>query len=293
MNGGQHRQHQQQQQQQQYYRRFHDYASFSSFSDTSSCIVRRPSCDTISTYLSGAGGGQSSNKGSAGYRYGGSAGTRDSSYYGGSFGGSQDLIDMYGHEEDNVFMDEEDGGSLENTDGNNAYSGSVGRNGRYGHHRYEEPGFGMLKQRVLSDPMIHQCCRQPSRAKFDVDYDDGSTSDLYVNLQNSLTLHSRQASTSSQYLYRQNGNSLAASQNSLNYGRSPAGPQRGATVHDMTPTTPTPMMPPPPPLPPTGSTPTGGNRSGTIPPSPAKSTTSSGNGTLRKKPVPTPRTIGK
>ena len=36
----------------QHYKRFHDYASFSSFSDTSSCIVRRPSVDTISTYLS-------------------------------------------------------------------------------------------------------------------------------------------------------------------------------------------------------------------------------------------------
>jgi len=35
-----------------HYKRFHDYASFSSFSDTSSCIVRRPSVDTISTYLS-------------------------------------------------------------------------------------------------------------------------------------------------------------------------------------------------------------------------------------------------
>ena len=34
------------------YKRFHDYASFSSFSDSSSCIVRRPSVDTISTYLS-------------------------------------------------------------------------------------------------------------------------------------------------------------------------------------------------------------------------------------------------
>ena len=37
-----------------HYKRFHDYASFSSFSDTSSHIgiVRRPSVDTISTYLS-------------------------------------------------------------------------------------------------------------------------------------------------------------------------------------------------------------------------------------------------
>jgi hypothetical protein len=33
------------------YRRFHDYSSFSSFSETSS-IIRRPSVDTISTYLS-------------------------------------------------------------------------------------------------------------------------------------------------------------------------------------------------------------------------------------------------
>jgi hypothetical protein len=32
------------------YRRFHDYSSFSSFSETSS-IIRRPSVDTISTYL--------------------------------------------------------------------------------------------------------------------------------------------------------------------------------------------------------------------------------------------------
>merc|ERR1712223_52837 len=82
-----------------HYKRFHDYASFSSFSDTSSHvgnIVRRPSVDTISTYLSSQ------------YRYGGSSRTA-SSYYGGSFGGSQDLIDMYGHETDSVFTDEETG----------------------------------------------------------------------------------------------------------------------------------------------------------------------------------------
>ena len=80
-----------------HYKRFHDYASFSSFSDTSSHhIVRRPSVDTISTYLSSQ------------YRYGGSSRTASSYYAGGSFGGSQDLIDMYGHETDSVFTDEED-----------------------------------------------------------------------------------------------------------------------------------------------------------------------------------------
>ena len=59
-------------------------------------IVRRPSVDTISTYLSSQ------------YRYGGSSRTASSYYAGGSFGGSQDLIDMYGHETDSVFTDEED-----------------------------------------------------------------------------------------------------------------------------------------------------------------------------------------
>ena len=58
------------------YRRFQDYSSFSSFSDTSS-IVRRPSMDTISTYLSNQDQYQN------GYgNYGGSS----RSFYGGSFG---------------------------------------------------------------------------------------------------------------------------------------------------------------------------------------------------------------
>ena len=57
------------------YRRFQDYSSFSSFSDTSS-IVRRPSMDTISTYLSNQDQYQN------GYgNYGGSS----RSFYGGSF----------------------------------------------------------------------------------------------------------------------------------------------------------------------------------------------------------------
>ena len=57
------------------YRRFQDYSSFSSFSDTSS-IVRRPSMDTISTYLSNQEQYQN------GYgNYGGSS----RSFYGGSF----------------------------------------------------------------------------------------------------------------------------------------------------------------------------------------------------------------
>ena len=57
------------------YRRFQDYSSFSSFSDTSS-IVRRPSMDTISTYLSNQDQYQN------GY---GNYGGYSRSFYGGSF----------------------------------------------------------------------------------------------------------------------------------------------------------------------------------------------------------------
>ena len=57
-------------------------------------------------------------------RYGGSSRTA-SSYYGGSFGGSQDLIDMYGHETDSVFTDEDAGGDHISFRGSHA-GGSVG-----------------------------------------------------------------------------------------------------------------------------------------------------------------------
>merc|ERR1719268_452022 len=73
------------------YRRFQD-SSFSSFSDSNS-MTRRPSIDTISTYLSHE---------SQAYRYG--YASQNGSYYGGSLG-SQELIDMY-EDEDSVFTDD-------------------------------------------------------------------------------------------------------------------------------------------------------------------------------------------
>lgn len=194
-----------------HYKRLHDYASFSSFSDTSSCIVRRPSCDTISTYLSSH------------YRYGhanGGSSRTASSYYGGSFGGSQDLIDMYAcHDDsDSVFFADDD---------------------------RDRGGFGLHK-RVLSDPALHQSQR----------YED----DLYVNLQDNLSLNHHSgfslASSQTSIVYNQR---LLGSQNSLHS----ASPRRGATVHNTLLKAPKPV----------------------VPESPVK------NGTLRKKPVPTPRTI--
>lgn len=229
-----------------HYKRFHDYASFSSFSDTSSHhIVRRPSVDTISTYLSSQ------------YRYGGSSRTASSYYAGGSFGGSQDLIDMYGHETDSVFTDEEDHISFQS-------------------RRYEEPAWPHgLSKRVLSDPAIHQ----------------ENNDDLYVNLKDNLSLHSRQNSlaTSHHNLMRSSQQSLMKSHNSLSMTRSP---QRGATVHDSAPSTPQKQLLHPFPPPPVAVLPQN-SMNNNIHDDTTSSTCSSPskNGTLRKRPVPTPRTI--
>jgi len=78
------------------YRRFQD-SSFSSFSDTSS-MIRRPSIDTISTYLS--------HESMLRHRYGHAS--QNGSYY--SSVGSQELLDLYG-DEDSVFTEDsnEDG----------------------------------------------------------------------------------------------------------------------------------------------------------------------------------------
>jgi len=73
------------------YRRFQD-SSFSSFSDNNS-MTRRPSIDTISTYLSHE---------TPSYRYG--YASQNGSFYSGSVG-SQELMDMYG-DEDSVFTDD-------------------------------------------------------------------------------------------------------------------------------------------------------------------------------------------
>ena len=86
----------------QRYRRFQDYSSFSSFSETSS-IVRRPSVDTISTYLSH----ESMYRQNYAYYNRSMAGGR--SRYGSQFGSQHELVDLYGEggESDSVFTDDE------------------------------------------------------------------------------------------------------------------------------------------------------------------------------------------
>ena len=142
------------------------------------------------------------------YRYGGSSRTA-SSYYGGSFGGSQDLIDMYGHETDSVFTDEEGA-----NDHISFRAGSSNRICNYDRvRRYEEPSFP-LRNRVLSDPAIHH--------HYNHQTNEDSNSDLYVNLHENLSLHSRQASQQS----------FMRSQQSLNSRNSAVSqPQRGDTIY--------------------------------------------------------------
>ena len=84
----------------QRYRRFHDYSSFSSFSETSS-IIRRPSVDTISTYLS-----HESMYRQSLAQYNRSVASR--SRYGSQFGSEHDL-DLYSgeNESDSVFTDDD------------------------------------------------------------------------------------------------------------------------------------------------------------------------------------------
>jgi len=84
----------------QRYRRFHDYSSFSSFSETSS-IVRRPSVDTISTYLS-----HESMYRQSLAQYNRSIASR--SRYGSQFGSEHELDLFCGeNESDSVFTDDD------------------------------------------------------------------------------------------------------------------------------------------------------------------------------------------
>lgn len=126
------------------YRRFQD-SSFSSFSDTNS-MTRRPSVDTISTYLSHESPGGN-------HRYG--YASRNGSFYGGSVG-SQELIDLYGEEEDSVFSEESYG------------SGGGSQTWRLHHSsqprlhstsRMSTRSFSLGRTRVLSDPSL---ARHPS-----------------------------------------------------------------------------------------------------------------------------------
>ena len=119
-------------------------------------------------------------------------------------------------------------------------------------NRYEEPSFP-LRKRVLSDPAIHH--QQQYHRHYDHHQNEDSNSDLYVNLHENLSLHSRQASQQS----------FMRSQQSLN-SRNSTGiqPQRGDTIYGSNSTL----------------------RKNTESPSKSQQ-----NGTLRKRPVPTPRTI--
>jgi len=132
-----------------HYRRFQD-SSFSSFSDSNS-MTRRPSIDTISTYLSHE---------SHAYRYG--YASRNGSFYGGSQG-SQELIDLYG-DEDSVFTDDSYG------DGHSTYRNN-GQNQSVSYHRSQDRldksrmstrSYSLGRNRVLSDPSLMYSKRNSS-----------------------------------------------------------------------------------------------------------------------------------
>ena len=127
------------------YQRFKD-SSYSSFSDASG-MTRRPSIDTISTYLSHETGGE---RLGGGYRYG--YASQNGSYYEGSVG-SQELIDVYTGDEDSVFTDD-------------SYSESIGRQRQHSAMmarsqdrlnstaRMSTRSFSLGRSRVLSDPSL-------------------------------------------------------------------------------------------------------------------------------------------
>eukprot|EP00092_Neocalanus_flemingeri_P017841 GFUD01019305.1.p1 GENE.GFUD01019305.1~~GFUD01019305.1.p1 ORF type:complete len:875 (-),score=189.45 GFUD01019305.1:87-2711(-) len=137
------------------YRRFQD-SSFSSFSDTNS-MTRRPSIDTISTYLSHE---------SQAYRYG--YASQNGSFYGGSLG-SQELIDLYG-DEDSVFTDDSYGDgqsttqSTYRTDAHNRSAVPQYQRSQDGldRSRMSTRSYSLGRNRVLSDPSLVYNARHSS-----------------------------------------------------------------------------------------------------------------------------------
>jgi hypothetical protein len=219
--------HPQQQQQQRHpqrptgYRRMQD-SSFSSFSDAGSyTIMRRPSVDTISTYLSHDTAGSSFRLTPRGY-----------SFYGGSLG-SQELLDVYGNggDEDSVFTEDNvmPGDSVSMVDGGGSVTGGEGgvrtrihmpmpppvRGASIFQPRRQQQQSAMpTRQRIMSDPSLSATTKslpttpmkphphnlnmsmigngmpmppQPvhhhhhHRRHFSVDMDEDASSDLYVN----------------------------------------------------------------------------------------------------------------
>jgi len=131
------------------YRRFQD-SSFSSFSDTNS-MTRRPSIDTISTYLSHE---------SQAYRYG--YASQNGSFYDGSMG-SQELIDLYG-DEDSVFTDDSygDGQSTYRNDGHNRSAVYQRSQDGLDRSRMSTRSYSLGRNRVLSDPSLVYNARHSS-----------------------------------------------------------------------------------------------------------------------------------
>jgi len=132
-----------------HYRRFQD-SSFSSFSDTNS-MTRRPSIDTISTYLSHE---------SQAYRYG--YASQNGSFYGGSLG-SQELIDLYG-DEDSVFTDDSygDGQSTYRNDSHNHSAVYQRSQDGLDRARMSTRSYSLGRNRVLSDPSLVYSVRHSS-----------------------------------------------------------------------------------------------------------------------------------
>lgn len=157
-------------------------SSFSSFSDTCSSMVRRPSVDTISTYLSHESMYRQQMRrtnGSASYR---------NSYYAGSFG-SQELLDGYG-DADSVFTDDSYGndGGLRMGDSVSVISGaarSIRQPAIQNQPKFPMPPSVMPapargtemphRYRILSDPQLPRYLEEKQR---DFVEDD---SELYVN----------------------------------------------------------------------------------------------------------------
>ena len=314
--GGGQMQHQQQQNGR--YRRIQD-SSFSSFSDTGSAsIVRRPSVDTISTYLSES-HSQHNNR------------SHRNSFYGGSLG-SQELLDIYG-DEDSVFDDETgsyigDSVSMVGPNPNylqqqrqiemSNYNGARSR-AASSTRPAPPPTRGTIatppRQRILSDPslagrshylpsppgtqpQINQYSMNglnpPPASLSSQDYDDQGGSDLYVNQRDLAEEIRGQQQQQQQYRYgdaRSNGSvspgrawsesrHLTSPQMPLNQRSSSSSTRRalfqsqGSINHSRDPSALS-----------DGNYSTTSSNSNLLPKSPSK------NPGIKKRPVPTPRTI--
>ena len=256
------------------YRRMPE-SSFSSFSDTGSSMVRRPSVDTISTYLSH----ESMYRQHQQYRnYNGSnSSPYRTSFYGGSLG-SQELLDDYGYgDADSVFTDDSynDGGirlgdsvSVMNGGGN-----SVRSKIPMPPEVMPPPVRGAEippRQRILSDPQLQYRPHYSSQE----DLED----DLYVNQRDLSSTRSNNSRPRCEYLEeRRSVGSVSPVRNpgpmtSSQFSIGPSSTRRSLFQSQ-------------------NSLNEGATNNGFIPSSPTRgSTISSPSSPFKKKPMPTPRT---